>query len=79
MVRACCAPSGDIPKITNERTEEFDRRAQVLRNQRDFGGTGEPINFGGRIVNPGDDDYMEYINTPFTDKQEKIQEILSRY
>ena len=25
------------------------------------------------------DDYMEYINTPFTDKPEKIQEILSRY
>ena len=25
------------------------------------------------------DDYMEYINTPLRGKQEKIQEILSRY
>ena len=30
-------------------------------------------------VEVSNDDYLEYFNTPFTDKQEKIQEILSRY
>jgi len=41
---------------------EFDVEAQVLRNQRDFGGTGKPINLDGQIFNPGDDGYIEAYN-----------------
>ena len=41
---------------------EYEIQAQEFRNERDFGGTGKPINLDGQIFNPGDDGYIEAYN-----------------
>ena len=81
-------PEGEITlKGQESTTVETDGNQVTVTKRKSIsqstsGSTGFDLQTGKATilgVEVSTDDYMEYINTPFTDKQEKIQEILSRY
>ena len=47
----------------NPRRDQFNKKVNTLKNQKKFGGTGNPITIGDKTYNPQDKGYKDAFNT----------------